>query len=93
MFSLLQAMLGFQPDAPNKTLYVDPWLPSWMDDLTVRDLRIGGSVFDIRFTGRGAATEFNVLRGPKAAVVRRSMTEWAQTLAAGTGNLAAHSHG
>jgi glycogen debranching enzyme len=26
IFSLLQAMLGFQPDAPNKMLYVDPHL-------------------------------------------------------------------
>ena len=30
IFSLLQAMLGFQPDAPNKILYVDPTLPDWM---------------------------------------------------------------
>jgi glycogen debranching enzyme len=40
IFSLLQAMLGFQPDAPNKLLYVDPHLPTWMPDLTVRDLRL-----------------------------------------------------
>jgi glycogen debranching enzyme len=80
VFSLLQAMLGFQADAPNKTLYLDPWLPHWMSDLTVRDLRIGAAVFDIRFSGSGAETEFEVLRGPAAAVVRRPMTEWAQTL-------------
>jgi glycogen debranching enzyme len=82
MFSLLQAILGFQPDAPNKTLYVDPVLPQWMSDLTVRDLRIGSTVFDIRFAGSGAETEFEVLRGPTAAVVRRPMTQWAQSLEA-----------
>jgi glycogen debranching enzyme len=89
VFSLLQAMLGFQPDAPNKTLYIDPWLPTWMADLTVRDLRIGGTVFDIRFTGCAARTDFEVLRGPKDAVVSRSMILWAQALAADTGDPAA----
>jgi glycogen debranching enzyme len=92
MFSLLQAILGFQPDAPNDTLYVDPWLPSWMPDLTVRDLRIGPSVYDIRFTGCGAKTEFEVLRGPKSKVIRRSMTKWAKALSADTGNPAAHAN-
>ena len=54
-FSLLQ-MLGFQPDAPDERLYLDPALPDWMPDLTVRDLRVGGTTFDIRFARAGATT-------------------------------------
>jgi hypothetical protein len=80
IFSLLQAMLGFQPDAPNKMLYVDPALPDWMPELTVRDLRVGSLTFDIRFARKGEVTEFEVTRGPKDVVVRRSMTEWAEAL-------------
>jgi glycogen debranching enzyme len=80
IFSLLQAMLGFQPDAPNKILYVDPVLPDWMPELTVRDLRIASLTFDIRFARRGEVTEFEVTQGPKDAVVRRAMTEWAKVL-------------
>jgi glycogen debranching enzyme len=80
IFSLLQAMLGFQPDAPNKILYVDPVLPDWMPQLTVRDLRIASLTFDIRFTRKGEVTEFEVTQGPKDAVVRRAMTEWAKGL-------------
>jgi glycogen debranching enzyme len=80
IFSLLQAMLGFQPDAPNKILHVDPALPDWMPDLTVRDLRIASLTFDIRFTRKGKVTEFEVIRGPKDAVVRRPMTNWAAVL-------------
>jgi glycogen debranching enzyme len=75
IFSLLQAMLGFQPDAPNKILYVDPALPDWMPELTVRDLRIASLTFDIRFARK------EVLRGPQNAVVRRAMTEWAAAAA------------
>lgn len=72
IFSLLQAMLGFQPDAPNRTLFVDPVLPDWMPELTVRDLRIGDMTFDIRFRRTGGDTEYDVLKGPGASVVRRS---------------------
>jgi glycogen debranching enzyme len=80
IFSLLQAMLGFQPDAPNKILYVDPALPDWMPELTVRDLRIASLTFDIRFARKGEVTEFEVLNGPKDAVIRRAMMEWAAAL-------------
>jgi len=81
IFSLLQAMLGFQPDAPNRLLYVDPWLPVWMPDLVVRDLRIGSDVFDIRFSRTGGDTQFEVTKGPKDRVAWRSMIQWAGELA------------
>jgi glycogen debranching enzyme len=80
MFSLLQALLGFQPDAPHEMLYLDPDLPEWLPELTVRDLKMGQRSFDIRFTRAGADTEFEVLRGPKGAVARRAMEEWARLL-------------
>lgn len=80
IFSLLQAMLGFQPDAPNKILYVDPALPDWMPELTVRDLRVGPQTFDLRFVRKGEVTEFEVTQGPRSAVVRRPMSEWVAAL-------------
>ena len=77
-------MLGFQPDAPNEKLYVDPALPEWMSSLTVRDLRVGTMSFDIRFERKGGRTEFTVIEGPQDAVVRRSMTDWAERLRGGS---------
>jgi glycogen debranching enzyme len=41
VFSLLQAILGLQPDAPHKMLHVDPVLPPWLSDVTLRELRVG----------------------------------------------------
>lgn len=76
MFSLLQAMLGFQPDAPNGMLYIDPVLPDWMPNLTVRDLKLGTDSFDISFSRSGNNTSFEVLKGPKTCVERRSTSEW-----------------
>src|SRR5262249_31654821 len=63
VFMLTQALLGFQPDAPRNKLYVDPSLPYWLPDLTVRDLRIGKHKLDIRFWTEGDATAFEVLKG------------------------------
>ncbi|WP_158744830.1 glycogen debranching N-terminal domain-containing protein [Acidisphaera sp. L21] len=76
VFSLVQAMVGFQPDAPNQRLRIDPTLPDWLPELTLRDLRVGADVFDIRFERNGAQTEYEVLRGDPARVVRQSHSVW-----------------
>jgi glycogen debranching enzyme len=70
VFALLQAILGFRPDAPRGKLYVDPLLPHWLPDLTVLDLRVGGQKFDIRFWRSDSETQFEVLRGDPRAVER-----------------------
>ena len=73
VFALVQAMIGFQPDAPNRQLALDPVLPDWLPDLTLRDLRVGSDVFDIRFARQGGQTEFEVVRGDAGRVIRRAM--------------------
>jgi hypothetical protein len=65
-------MLGFVPDAARGKLRVDPWLPEWLPDLTVLDLRVGAHQFDIRFCRDGNQTQFEVLRGDARAVERSS---------------------
>ena len=76
VFSLVQAMIGFQPDAPNDRLLIDPLLPDWLPDLTLRDLRVGRNTFDIRFERAGDQTSYSVLKGDPARVVRSPMTVW-----------------
>src|SRR5215472_13574459 len=71
-FMLTQAMLGFCPDAPHDKLYIDPWLPSWLPDLTVADLRIGRHKLTIRFWREGTnGSQFEVLDGDARVVERR----------------------
>ena len=72
VFALLQAILGFVPDAPRGKLHVDPLLPEWLPDLTVLDLRVGGHCFDIRFWREGHKTQFEVLQGDPNAIERSS---------------------
>jgi glycogen debranching enzyme len=70
VFMLTQALLGFLPDAPRNKLYVDPSLPAWLPDLTVRDLRIGKHKLDIRFWVEGGQTAFKVIKGDPDVVER-----------------------
>jgi glycogen debranching enzyme len=83
VFSLMQAMLGFTPDAPRNRLYIDPLLPRWLPDLTVLDLRVGKHVLDIRFWRVGEETKFEVLRGDPQVVERCSAVEQSDRLKPG----------
>jgi hypothetical protein len=69
-FMLTQALLGFPPDAPRNKLYVDPSLPVWLSDLTMRDLRVGKHKLDIRFWREGEETAFEVITGDPKLVER-----------------------
>ena len=71
IFMLTQALLGFVPNAPRHKLYVDPLLPEWLPDITIRNLRVGKHKFDIRFWRADHGTEFEVLAGDAGAVERR----------------------
>jgi hypothetical protein len=51
VFLLLQAILGLYPYAPLDVLVVDPHLPEWLPEFTLRDLRVGRGRVTIRFSG------------------------------------------
>jgi glycogen debranching enzyme len=67
-FAFLRAILGLQPDAPNRALNVDPLLPSWMHEIHLTDLRVGDQSFDLAFRSINGETLMEVLRGDPAAV-------------------------
>jgi glycogen debranching enzyme len=46
---LIQVLLGIQPLAPFHTLAVDPVLPPWLPEITLRGLRVGNATATIRF--------------------------------------------
>lgn len=75
VFLLLQTLLGLNPDAPKDRFNIDPELPAWLPDVTLTDLRLGDQKLDIRFIRTEGGTEFEVLRGDPACVVRRPAAE------------------
>ncbi len=62
VFLLLTSALGIRPSAPRKELnVVNPSLPPFMDQLSIRNMRVGGSRVGLDFTRRGERTFCNVV--------------------------------
>ena len=72
VFAFIQAMLGIEMDAPNDRLLLDPNLPDWLPDLTLRDLRVGPHMFDIAFRRADGGTQLEVLKGEAARVAAKT---------------------
>jgi glycogen debranching enzyme len=84
-FTLLQAMLGLQPFAPFRALFVDPWLPPWLPEIELRRLRVRDAVVDLRFFRKeDGSSDYEVLdrRGGALHVVRQP-SPWSLTASFG----------
>ncbi len=79
IFHFLQAILGIQADAPKGQLHLDPVLPHWLPDITLRGLAVGGASLDLRFWRDGEQTRWEVLShaGDTIDVVQKSWHPWA----------------
>jgi glycogen debranching enzyme len=61
VFHLVRAVLGLDADAPQHRLYVDPTLPPWLPDLTLRKVKVGAATLDLRFWREGEQTRWDVI--------------------------------
>jgi glycogen debranching enzyme len=64
---VVQALLGLVPCAPLHLLLVDPVLPPWLPELTIRNVRIGHATVSLRFwraANGGSHYEVIELDGP-----------------------------
>jgi glycogen debranching enzyme len=73
IFALIQALIGFQPDAPRHRLGLDPTLPDWLAELEIRNLSLGADRIDLRFWRANENTRFEVTRGDAAIVTQCPM--------------------
>jgi glycogen debranching enzyme len=63
IFQMISACLNFQPDAANNVLrIIEPCLPDWMEQVTVRNLKVGKSSLDIVFNIANGQTFCQILR-------------------------------
>jgi glycogen debranching enzyme len=83
LFSILQAMLGLYPFAPMKMLLLDPQLPEWLPEITLRNLHVGRAVTSIRFYRNGKRTHFDVLEKRGTLHVLRQPSPWSLTAGMG----------
>jgi glycogen debranching enzyme len=77
IFHLLRTMLGINPVAHQGRLYLDPALPEWLDDVTLRDLRVGPATLSLRFkrAARKSSIEVLSLKGGRLDV-RHETPPW-----------------
>ena len=62
VFLFLLSSLGIRPSAPRRELnVVNPMLPRFIDQLSIRNMRVGGSRVGLDFTRRGERTFCNVV--------------------------------
>jgi glycogen debranching enzyme len=71
IFTFIRTVLGFEADAPNDRLYLDPCLPDWLPDLTIKDLRVGRRLYDMKFWREGQSSKWEVLRGDPTRILHR----------------------
>ncbi len=70
-FMMMRALIGLQPDAAAGKLYIDPCLPHWLTEVDLFNINVGRETFDLRFAQEEGEGVFEVLRGPKEAVIAR----------------------
>jgi glycogen debranching enzyme len=65
----VQLFLGIVPDAPNGRLYLDPWLPEWLDRLQIDRLAVGGDSVRIVVVRNGTETSIEEVEAKHLEVV------------------------
>jgi glycogen debranching enzyme len=80
VWCLLQTLLGLYPYAPLNLLLVDPRLPAWLPEITLRNLHVGAAVVDLRFhrTKKGDS-DYEVLDKRGALHIIRQPSPWSLT--------------
>jgi glycogen debranching enzyme len=84
VYTLLQAMLGLQPFAPLRTLFLDPYLPEWLPELTISSMRVADATVSIRFFRQGdGSSDYEILDTKGAIHVIRQPSPWSFTATLG----------
>ena len=79
-FVVLQALLGLYPYAPLNVLFLDPWLPEWLPEVRLENLRIGQALLDLRFKrNQEGRTDYEILSLARELHVLRQPSPWSLT--------------
>lgn len=80
LFSILQAILGLYPYAPMNLLLLDPHLPDWLPEITLKNLHVGRAVLTIRFYRKeNGASSYEVLDKRGKIHILRQPSPWSLT--------------
>ena len=78
--TLIQCMLGLQPFAPMKFLFVDPFLPVWLPQITMSNMRVGDATVSIHFyRTKNGRSDYKVLDKRGTLRIVRQPSPWSFT--------------
>ena len=71
VFFLLRSLIGVDVDPRQGTLYVDPYLPDWLQEIRVEGLRIGKRQVNVQFWREDGETKVALKTGDGICLTRR----------------------
>ena len=81
----MQALLGLYPYAPLHILLLDPHLPPWLPEITLRNLRVGTASVTIRFYRiKDGSSGYEILDQRGRLHIIRQPSPWSLTASVGT---------
>jgi glycogen debranching enzyme len=79
-FAIVQALVGIYPYAPLKVLFLDPWLPDWLPEVTIEDMRVGNAHVTLHFKrDKNGETSYRVVEIEGGLHVLRQPSPWSLT--------------
>jgi glycogen debranching enzyme len=79
-FTIVQALVGIYPYAPLKVLFLDPWLPDWLPEVTIEDMRVGNAQITLNFKrDQNGETSYRVVELEGDLHVIRQPSPWSLT--------------
>lgn len=60
LFLLIRTILGLEADAPQRILKVQPYLPEWLSELELKNLRVGDATVALRFWQNKEQTQWKI---------------------------------
>jgi glycogen debranching enzyme len=79
-FAMTQSMLGIYPYAPMELLLLDPHLPDWLPEITLRNLQVGKATVDLHFyREKDGSSDYRILEMRGHLHVLRQPSPWSLT--------------
>lgn len=79
-FAIVQALLGIYPYAPLNVLFLDPWLPDWLPEIMVEDMRVGNAQITLHFKRQqNGETSYRITQLDGELHVIRQPSPWSLT--------------
>lgn len=79
-FIVLQALLGLYPYAPLNVLFLDPWLPEWLPEVSVERMQVGKARITLQFKrNKKGETDYEVTSSEGELHVIRQPSPWSLT--------------